>query len=166
MSQLWRRTSCHPSARSRRKRCAAGFAYGVTCIAATKITLKRKLPASIAKTHPAPATATMAPARAGPKTFVVLRESEISAFACCNRPALTVWGMSALEAGLKNPAAAPAMPCNIASCQTCAVPAKRSTAVVACVPSRTRSAPIITARRGSRSAQTPPASVTAAPPIQ
>ena len=86
-----------PRARSRQKRCAAGFAYGATRIAATKSTLKRKLPASIANTQPAPATATIAPASAGPKTFVALRESEISAFACCSRPALTVCGIERLR---------------------------------------------------------------------
>ena len=47
----------------------------------------------------------MAPETAGPKTFAALRESEISAFACCSRPALTVCGISAFEAGLKKPAA-------------------------------------------------------------
>ena len=32
----------------------------------------------------------------------------MSAFACCSRPALTVCGIRAVEAGLKKPAAAPA----------------------------------------------------------
>ena len=89
---------------------------------------------------------------------------EIRAFACWRLPALTVCGMSALAAGLKRPPAAPATAWSAAKCQTCAVPLNRSTAVALCVPRRTRSAAIMTVLRESRSAQTPPASVTEAPP--
>ena len=87
---------------------------------------------------------------------VPLSDIESSEFAFCKLPALTACGTRAVDAGVKKPAPAPAADWRTASCQTWAVPSRSSTAVAASVAKRRRSAETITARRGSRSAQTPP----------
>ena len=138
------RTSRQPSARSRHEALCRGLAYGSTRIAATKIALKRKLPASIANTQPAPATATIAPARAGPKTFVVLRDIEFSAFACCSRPALTVWGIERLGGRVEEARGPSGNALQHRELPDVRGSREEKDAVVLCVPSRTRSAEIIT----------------------
>ena len=86
----------------------------------------------------------------------------MSAFASCSLGALIVSGTSPLEAGRKNAEAAPTSADVAASCQISAEPEMSRSAAAACAPARTRSEPIITSRRGRRSAHTPPASVRSA----
>jgi hypothetical protein len=86
----------------------------------------------------------------------------ISAFASWRRPALIVSGTSPEEAGPKKAEPAPTSADVTASCHVSAEPPMSRIAAVACAIARTISAPIITSRRGSRSAHTPPASVSSA----
>jgi hypothetical protein len=89
-SQVRERISRQPSASSERNRVAAGRAIAGSRMAARNAALTTKLPASAAKTQPAPAVATITPETAGPKTLVALCESERSAFASWSRSRLTV----------------------------------------------------------------------------
>src|ERR1700722_4404319 len=61
------------------------------------------------------------PASAGPATWVSPIDTPRSALASCSRPALTVIGVSPVEAGLKNAVPVPASACRTISSQTCAV---------------------------------------------
>ena len=81
-----------------------------------------------------------------------------SAFASCRLAALTVIGVSPVDAGLKNAVAVPARACKTISSQMWALCDRRSTATVAWTAMRATSAVSITARRGNRSANTPPTS--------
>jgi len=83
-------------------------------------------------------------------------DSPRSAFACCSRSGLTVIGVKPVEAGLKNALAVPEIAWRTTISQICALCVRISIATPPCVPKRTTSAVSITARRGSRSAKTPP----------
>jgi hypothetical protein len=69
--------------------------------------LATNVSASMAKTQPGSAAATIKPETAGPATWTVLRESASSAFASCSRSAEIVCGTSPVAAGRKNALAAP-----------------------------------------------------------
>ena len=99
MSQRCRRTSRQPSARSHAEALGDRPHVRGDPHRGDEDALKRNLPASTAKTQPGPATAMSRPERLGPKIRVPLCEIATSAFACCSRSALTVWGIRAVEAG-------------------------------------------------------------------
>ena len=71
---------------------------------------------------------------------------------------LTTAGMIPVIAGLKNALAAPAIAASAASTHIPGSPAISSAAIAPCAASRIRSVVTISARRGSRSAHTPPTS--------
>src|SRR5579884_588004 len=66
-------------------------------------------------------------------------------------------GISPVDAGLKKALAKPKIAEPVASSQIWICPTKNATAISTCTAARSRSLPIITSCRGSRSAQTPPA---------
>ena len=68
--------------------------------------LAANVAASIAKTQPAPTTATITPDNAGPAIQLALRFSASSAFAFWSRARLTVCGTRPVDAGPKNDSAA------------------------------------------------------------
>ncbi len=74
---------------------------------ASDVALTANVAASTAKTNPGLATATTAPATAGPMTNAPLRVSPSMAFACCSRCGLTVAGTTPVAAGWKNASADP-----------------------------------------------------------
>jgi hypothetical protein len=78
----------------------------------------------MAKTSPGPANAMSTPDSAGPITNAAPREMAIRALASWSRLALTVCGMSPVEAGTKNAAAVPWRAATTMMCQTSAVPVK------------------------------------------
>jgi hypothetical protein len=80
----------------------------------------------------------------------------MSAFASWSFAALTISGRRPVEAGWKNDDATPKTAEDTARCQTSIASVTNATAITAWTTARTASAPIISARRGSRSAQTPP----------
>src|SRR5450756_1558243 len=98
-------TASRPSFSSRQKLDRTEPATRGTRSSASEIALTTKVTASMPKTQPGPNTATSTPAIAGPPTWVALRDRPISAFACWRCAALTVWGTSAPDAGVKNPSA-------------------------------------------------------------
>ena len=69
-----------------------------------------------------------------------------------------VIGVNPVDAGLKNAVAVPDTACRTTISQMCAVCVRTRSATVPCAANRTTSATSITARRGSRSAKTPPTS--------
>ena len=142
-----------------RKRLGSGRVCVRTRTCTRKNALATKLAESIANTQPVPASAISAPDTAGPKMFSALREIPSSAFAGCRFSGLTVCGTSPSEAGPKNadaaPKIAPVMK-NSGSVMWCV---KSIAAVNASTTARTASQASITARRGRRSATTPPTSV-------
>ena len=164
VSQRCRRTSRQPSARSRAEALGGRPRVRRDAHRRDEDDAEEEAPASIAKTQPAPATATMHAGDAGPNTFACAPRDGDEGVRLLEQSGAHGLRDERRRGGVEESAAAPAMPWSSASCQTCAVPVKRRIAVTLCVPRRTRSAAIITARRGRRSAQTPPASVTAAPP--
>ena len=130
-----------------------------TCSSSRNEALTAKLTASIANTQPVPKAAISVPETTGPKTLSVLRDVESSAFADCRFSRLTVCWMSPSEAGWKKADAAPKSTIVTKKSGSVMSPVKSSTAVNACTTPRTRSQVSITARRGNRSATTPPTSV-------
>src|SRR3954453_2773053 len=112
----------------------------------------------MASAYPGPTMTMRTPASAGPRSCIDPTDIPRSAFASCRRSALTVIGVSPVDAGLKNAVAVPANACRTISSQICAVCDRSNAAVVAWMPIRTTSAVSITPRRGNRSPNTPPTS--------
>jgi hypothetical protein len=115
-----------------------------------------KLTTSSAKTTPKPRVETISPETAGPATSVRPLVRPSKAFASWRRAALTIFGKSPVEAGLKKAEAQPKIAEATASCQIWMLSVKKAAAISPWTKARTRSAAIITSWRGSRSAQTPP----------
>ena len=147
-----------PSRRSRRNDCGGSGTCTGSRSSERKKALTPKLAASTAIAQPGPTPATSAPPIAGPTIPADAIEMPRSAFACCSRSALTVSGVNPVEAGLKKADAEPATAWRTAICQMRAECVRSSTATAPWLPRRTRSAVSMTARRGSRSAKTPPTS--------
>ena len=118
-----------------------------------------KLTASIENTQPVPKAAISVPETTGPKTLSVLREVERRALADCRPARGTVCCTRPSEAGWKNADAAPKSTIVTMKSGSVISPASSITAVNAWTTPRTRSLASMTARRGNRSATTPPTSV-------
>jgi hypothetical protein len=157
-TQVRELNSVQPSRRSRRKDCGGSLTRAGSRSPARQAALTRNVRESRPSAQPAPTPATSPAEIAGPAMPDADIEMPRRPFASCSRSGLTTWGVSPVAAGLKNAVAIPCNACNAAICQISACPEMSRTAVVPWVPSRIRSAPIITARRGSRSANTPPIS--------
>jgi hypothetical protein len=112
----------------------------------------------MASAYPGPTATMRMPASAGPASCIDAIDIPRRAFASCSRPALTVIGVSPVDAGLKNAVPVPASACRTISSQMRAVCESSSAAVAAWMAMRATSAVSITPRRGRRSAKTPPAS--------
>src|SRR5207245_10901693 len=88
--QRRRDTGRQPAARSTKKLVRSLGGIGGTRSIASDRALTVNVTASMANTHPGPATATRIPDTAGPNTQDVLRVSPMRALACCRCVALTV----------------------------------------------------------------------------
>jgi hypothetical protein len=121
-----------------------------------------KLAASIAIAQPGPAAATSAPPSAAPKTLAAFSAGRSRAFACWIIASGTVCVTIPCEAGKKNAAEVPFSTLRTTSCQISALPVSRSAATFPCVAMLTTFEVTMTARRGSRSAITPPRRMNAA----
>ena len=96
------------------------------------------------------------PATIGPAMKAVLCDRLSRALPCCSRSADTVCGINPVAAGPKNAEAVPLAAEATTKTHSSAVPLSTATASPSWAPARTRSAPTMSSRRGSRSAQTPP----------
>ncbi len=156
-------TIAQPSRSSRTRSCAASSPSSGICAGrrrARHAALTRNVAASIAIASPGPDAAISAAAMTGPPTMPMFAARPSSALASWTRAAPTVCGISPLSAGPKNASAVPKHAISATSIQICADPLSSSTAMVACVVARTRSATSITLRLPSRSESAPPGSAT------
>jgi hypothetical protein len=118
----------------------------------------RNVNASTAIPQPGLATATRPPAAEPPTIIAKLRVIRDAALAARNSSAGTVCGVTALDAGTKTAAAAPLTALNTTSNDTDAVPVSTSEATSAWDTPAPMLDPWSSNARGSRSANTPPAS--------
>ena len=166
-TQVVRLNVVQPSRRSSQNPLAARATRPGTRTPSSSSPLAAKVVASTASAQPAPTTATSTPAATGPPISPADSSVARMPLACWSFCAGTIAGSSPVEAGLKKPVAIPVRPVSSAMLQTSAAPAITSAASRPCVTTRERSAPIITARRGMRSATTPPISrLTSSAPVR
>ena len=152
-------TSRKPSRISTRKRLRSARVCAATFSCTRKNALRTKLAESMTNTQPVPATAIRAPDAAGPKMFAELREMFRSAFAGWRHSRVIVCGTSPSDAGPKKAEAAPKTALVTKKSGSVMWPVRSITPMNAWTTPRTRSQASITARRGRRSATTPPTSV-------
>ena len=154
-TQVRDRNTLQPARSSSRKDSAGRPAGTGSRMRARSAALAPNVNASMPSAHPGPEVATRIPAIIGPRISPLAIAVARSPFAGCRCSGATTIGSSPVEAGLKNPVAAPVTPASTPIDHSSAAPAISSTAIVPWLARRTRSAQTITARCEVRSAITP-----------
>ncbi len=157
----WRRSCAQPSASCLTNRSRGAGGIGASRSRPSSTALAVNVAASRSSAQPGPAVSARAVAIPGPSSMDPRWAIAMRALARGRCSATTVAGTRPVVAGRKNAEPAPETAASAARWTMSTVPVISSRPMAAWASPRTTSAPIITRRRGSRSAHTPPGSISA-----